>query len=111
MTDHLHPRHLRTKPQAASKPLFPPLKTVPRGQSAARPHNTYRGSRPHDQPLRRNLDLKALRLARGMTRREMDRERGAMVAFITDGTVRRNFTEGQLMKLTTQHAMEAMRNA
>lgn len=48
--------------------------------------------------------LKAARIRRGITRRELDREREAVRRFILDGHVASGFTSGQLLELTRQSA-------
>lgn len=46
--------------------------------------------------------LKAARIRRGITRRELDREREAVRRFILDGHVADGFTSGQLLDITRQ---------
>jgi len=68
-----------------------------------RPAHTYRGSTPRDRNRGvKAASLKAARLRRGMTRRELDAEREAVKRFIIDGTINRGFTGGQLMSLVQQ---------
>jgi hypothetical protein len=59
---------------------------------------TYRGSRPEDvgRRSRKSLMLKAARIRRGISRREMDKEREAVRRWLLDGTVNRGFTEANL---------------
>jgi hypothetical protein len=71
-----------------------------------KPHDTYRGSRPHEKRPRRSLMLKASAKRRGLTRREMDREREAVRRFIMTEEVMSGFTAGQLLGLVTQMATE-----
>lgn len=67
----------------------------------ARPAETYRGARRNAAREPRRCDLlKAACRRRGMTRRELDRERNAVRRFIFEGVVARGFTEGQLLTLT-----------
>jgi hypothetical protein len=65
---------------------------------------TYRGSRPMDTAPRKCDMLKAARLRRGITRREMDREREAIRRWLIDGHVARGFTEGNLHALAQEMA-------
>jgi hypothetical protein len=71
---------------------------------APRPHETYRGSRLMDKPSRRCMMLKAARIRRGITRRELDREREAVRRWLLDGHIARGFTEGGLHALTQEMA-------
>jgi len=59
--------------------------------------------RTPDTPRRCDI-LKAARIRRGITRRELDREREAVRRFILDEHVARAFTSGQLLELTRQTA-------
>jgi hypothetical protein len=70
----------------------------------ARPHHTYRGSRPRDIRQTAASMLKAARIRRGITRRELDREREAMRRWLIDGHVAKGFTEGGLHALAQQMA-------
>lgn len=65
---------------------------------------TYRGSRPMDTAPRRSAILKAARLRRGISRRDMDREREAIRRWLIDGAVNRGFTEGGLHALAQEMA-------
>jgi hypothetical protein len=67
-----------------------------------RPHDTYRGSRPQDTAPRRCDMFKATRIRRGMTRRELDREREAVRRFLVDEHVNPGFTSGQLLTIITK---------
>jgi hypothetical protein len=61
------------------------------------------GLRQPREPRRCDI-LKAAHIRRGITRRELDREREAVRRFILDGHVARGFTSGQLLELTRQTA-------
>lgn len=67
-----------------------------------RPQGTYRGNRPKG-PARSEM-LKVARLRRGISRREMDREREAIRRWLLDGTINRGFTEGGLHALAQEMA-------
>lgn len=65
---------------------------------------TYRGSRPGEQAPRRCDMLKATRLRRGITRRELDREREAVRRWLIDGHVARGFTSAALHGIAQEMA-------
>lgn len=71
-----------------------------------KPHTAYRGSRVQDKAPKRSLALKAARERRGLTRRELDREREAVRRFIMTEEVMPGFTAGRLLELVTQMATE-----
>lgn len=74
-----------------------------------RPADSYRGSRPQDATRGEYArHLKAARIRRGMTRRQLDSEREAVRRFIVDGTVNRKFTGGQLLSLVNTVAAGIM---
>ena len=52
--------------------------------------------------------LKAARIRRGMTRRELDREREAMRRYWIDGHISRGFTDAQLYGIATEMAQHAL---
>jgi len=72
----------------------------------ARSQNTYRGSRPQDKRPRNCQMLKAARLRRGITRRQMDAERFAVQRWlISNGEhVVRGFTGEQLHGIAQEMA-------
>lgn len=67
-----------------------------------RPHTSYRGGRVQDKAPGRASMLKAARDRRGMTRKELDREREAVRRFLADDHVNPGFTAGQLLKIITE---------
>lgn len=69
-----------------------------------RPASTYRGAIRNAGRSKRAAMLKATAARRGMTRRELDRERNAVRCFIWESRVCKGFTEGQLLELTRQVA-------
>lgn len=69
-----------------------------------RPHDSYRGSRPGDQAPRRCDMLKAARIRRGISRRQMDRERFAVRQWLTNGRIAPGFDEGGLHALAQEMA-------
>lgn len=76
--EHLHPRHLRNRWDSfynlLSRPLHKPFTPVKAGTSNMKRADQYKGYRdPYAMP--RCQQLKAMRLAMGMTRREFDRMR------------------------------------
>jgi hypothetical protein len=88
---------------AYANPL-PRRKRAVSAWSSARPSSTYRGGRPQDIAPRRCDMLKATRLRRGITRRELDREREAVRRWLIDGHVARGFTSAQLHGIAQEMA-------
>lgn len=68
-----------------------------------RPAETYRAARSNRSKYPQHAELlRTTRIRRGITRRELDREREAVRRFILDGHTARGFTSGQLHALAQQ---------
>lgn len=59
----------------------------------------------------RAAKLKATRIRRGITRRELDREREAVRRYYIDGHVSRGFTAQQLYAIATDMAHQFIKSA